>query len=288
MALNGKLIKSKQIILEVLEDNSLTLTELQPHIVARWVGDALDLIGCPYALAASFAYIPIENYRGFLPCNLHTLNQVVGVIDGSTTCFPMRSNTSTFAPYTLNGMNNTYSISLEDPFSYDEAGNPIFDLQGHTDAAVGKNMINALPYTFNDATYTVNSDYIFTNFKDGAKVLIAYWAYPIDLEGYPLIPDNIKFKEAIKAFITMKVDYQNWRKDSSDRGKKALLERSETEWAWYVGAATTAGMMPTVDQMESWKNQLVRFVPQLNRHDKAFNELGNQEFFTGGQRITRY
>jgi hypothetical protein len=57
---------------------------------------------------------------------------------------------------------------------------------------------------------------------------------------------------------------------------------------WYVGAATTAGLMPSLDMMESWKNMHLKIMPRFNEHSKFFDDLGTQQIMTNGRKHRRY
>jgi len=52
--------------------------------------------------------------------------------------------------------------------------------------------------------YNINSAFINTNFKEGT-INFAYIAMPVDSEGFPLIPDNVSYKEAAFWYILMKL-----------------------------------------------------------------------------------
>lgn len=283
--LNGKYISSKQIILEVIEDNDLQSKDYSVDVILRWVADALDLIGCYYTLVDNVALIKIQNNRGVLPCNLHSVKQVFGVLKDTDSCFPMRETTNTFHPFVLKNINYYYQLDGNEPFKLNNNGEIVFSTNGQDTTLTSKGLANNQIYTYSDATYRINDNYIFTNFTDVADVLMAFKSFPIDSEGYPLIPDNIKFKEAVKAYVRMKVDYKNWRKGKISAD---VYSYSEREWMWYCGAASSAGNMPTLGRMESWKNELTRLVPRITEYGTAFNNMGNQELYTAGNRLSRY
>ena len=52
--------------------------------------------------------------------------------------------------------------------------------------------------------YKLNDSYIYPNFQCGA-VQLSYWAIPTDDAGFPKIPDQIKFREAVSAHLTWKL-----------------------------------------------------------------------------------
>lgn len=283
MSLNGKLASSKEIVLNVLRDNDYKGQDFRYGDALMWIVEAVSLIGAPQALVNRLACIDIQDHRGLLPCDLHTVIQTSGLL-GSGVQFPMRGATNTFHPLFLPNPNSVGIVNPDQPISYDANGNPIFNFLNY-DGAISKQLVNALPYTYKDITYSMNENFIFTSFKDGAKVLMSYKAYPVDDCGFPLIPDNIKFKQAIQSYIRMKMDYRMWRKGKLD---DKVYNHSEREWAWYCGAATTAANIPSMDEMESLKQQWMHLIPRLNEHSKMFDLLGAAEFITNGQEFYRY
>jgi hypothetical protein len=124
-----------------------------------------------------------------------------------------------------------------------------------------------------DLTYKVNDGYFFSAKKDG-KVEIAYKGYATDDDGFPLIPDTTRFKTAVAAYIRMKIDYIEMRKGKLNPN---IYQMSEQEWLFYVNSAATEARMPSIDQMESLKNQMLRLIPQPNEHATSFKTLSQQE-----------
>ena len=120
-------------------------------------------------------------------------------------------------------------------------------------------------------TFDINSNHITLSTKTG-KVCLAYLAIPTDEEGLPLIPDDVSYKLAVKKYLTMKLDYIEWR-----RGTIApqVFDHSEREWMWYVGQAGNTAKMPSVDGLEAIKNATMRLLPRVNAHETFFKGLGS-------------
>jgi hypothetical protein len=282
MSLTGKQITTKEIIANVLRDNLYKFQDVEVSALIEWSSEALDLIGVPYALKDTYECIEIKEHRGELPCDLHSIKQMSGLTDSGLQ-FAMRETTGTFHPLFLNTVNGSTTINTLQPIAYDAEGDPVFNFTMGPQILPGKT-VNTAPFSYQDMTYKVNDNYIFTNFDQG-RVLLSYLAYPVDKEGYPLLPDNIKFKQAIQAYIRFKMDYRMWRKGEV---LKEVFEYSEREWLWYCGAATTAGLMPSLDRMESWKNLMTSIIPRYTAHGRFFENLGYQEYMTSGQRLRKY
>jgi len=283
MALNGKLISVNEVINNVLRDNQYKNQQFEVGSFVEWANEACDLIGVPYNLINDYAIIDIENHKGFIPCNLHTLDQAM-VLTKNGVIVPMRGSTSTTHPWNINNINDYPLVNPVQPVGFDPNGNPIINFNNY-DNAITKGLINNLPYTLRDITYNVQGNYIFTSFKDGAQVIMFYKAFPVDQEGYPLIPDDISFKQAVQSYIRLKVDYLLWRRNIIARD---VFEYSEREWMWYVGQAKTKALTPNYDMMESWKNQHLTLMPRINEQARNFEGIGQSQYINFGMRNYRY
>lgn len=277
MSLTGKYISSQEIVRNVLRDNRYSSLELSWSDAIEWSAEALDLIGAKLSYQPKLEAITINDYRGELPCDLHAITQVAGLTP-SDIQFEMRHSTNSFHPVFSTKESTTTtpinSINYTAPITTDADGNPAFNFNSQGAFTISKDSIIQTTLSVVGASYTLNDNYIFTSFKDTYKVLLAYDAFPIDKDGFPLIPDNIKFKKAVQAYIVMKADYILWRQNDLD---ERIYNHSEREWLWYVGAAHTAGVMPSVDQLESIKDMAVRLIPRINQHRYGFKFMNIQE-----------
>lgn len=277
MALTGKYISTAEIIRECYRDKRYSY-ELPWMDAIEWAVDAVQLIGAPMALEPRQALIKIEGYRGMLPCEVESITQAAGSFGGCIP-FPMVTSTNSFH----STKNNPIPINLEllgeadvttnntIPIGQDISGNPVYTFQ-NGNMSMPETITDTSNKTVrNETTYSLNGNFIFTNYEKGF-VFLAYKAFPIDQDGFPLIPDNRRFKEAVKAYICMKVDYILWR---TGELPKALFDYSEKEWLWYVGSAGNAARMPNYDGMQALMNQM-KLIPRKYAHEEFFLKLGNK------------
>lgn len=124
-----------------------------------------------------------------------------------------------------------------------------------------------------DYTYQLTNSHIFTNFATG-EVEMEYIAFPIDNEGFPMIPDDVKFIRAAVDFIAWSLARKLWMEGTLDKDKFLWIE---VETAWAVGSAQTRGTLQNLDQAETMKNALLRSIPKINEHSDGFAYLGQGE-----------
>lgn len=284
MAFNGKYLTLASIIEKVYRDNGYDL-EISWADAAEWVAEAMDLIGVPNALIDKYAIIPIEYHRGNLPCDLHTLTP--GTVINYNTKTPMRSTTDvTYLSDRYEAMKklNTQLTVTDDnidptlgTFQINKFGYPVIpdDIEylRAKEADKYSYTVRTLPMISSQDSYTINNNYIFSSFPTGT-IMMFYKAFPVDNEGLPLIPDNPRYVKAVACRVSERIDYRLWR---SGRLGRDVYEKSEQEWLWYVGAAANSMRIPTLDEAESFKNQIVRMLPKINEHYTSFKFTGDQE-----------
>lgn len=124
-----------------------------------------------------------------------------------------------------------------------------------------------------DLTYKIQGNVIFTSIKEGI-IEIAYNAFAVDSDGYPLIPDNSSFIRALELYIKKQHFTVLF-----DTGKinNAILNQTLQDYAFAVGQAQSDLVRPTIDQMESLTNSLNTLVTRVNEHRSGFVNNGTQE-----------
>lgn len=125
-----------------------------------------------------------------------------------------------------------------------------------------------------DLTYKLQNSIIYTSIKEGT-IEIAYHSIKVDKEGYPMIPENSSFIQALELYIKKKVFTILF-----DQGKinNAVLQNTQQEYAWAVGQAQRDLTMPTIDQMESISNMWTQLLQRNNEHSKGMKPLGRREY----------
>lgn len=217
-----------------------------------WAGEALDKIGAYQQYLRKVTgdlenpCLDIIDFKAKLPCDFHKLEQIA--VNG----YAARYAGNTFHHIMDGCMCTVQENDTEDVSLFSDAwGNTFTNLSGGNLKGLRQ------PYTFD-----INDNYITLNVETG-KVCIAYQAIPMDKNGFPLVPDNELYKEAISKYLIMKLDYILWRTGKiSDK----VFQHSEREWLWYVGAAKAEGRMPNLDKMEQIKNQFIKLIPTISQH----------------------
>ena len=112
-----------------------------------------------------------------------------------------------------------------------------------------------------EETYIVDCGYIKTSFDSG-KICLSYMAFTIDDDCYPLVPDDISYKEAMFWYIYKKLILLGY-----DRAINGIdYKVAETQWKYYCTQARNAANYPDIAKYSSFMNQWTRLIPSINHH----------------------
>jgi len=251
MVWNGKFVSLDRVIEKVYRDEEYD-HELDWGDALEWAGEAIALIGAPAVHIDKITNthpltpnVEVTQYRGELPIDLVYI--LPGGVRDYDTSEVYRYATDTFAiaPGTQE-VNATSGV---------------------------KNTTREIHTTNNDKTYTLNAGYIYVN-EEEVTLEIAYKAFMIDENGFPMIPDNERVIKCVASCVTYHTDHRLWRKNKIARD---VYEHSEREYQFYIASASNALRTPHPDKKESWTKAWVRLNPVLNSHMSSYKFSGNQE-----------
>jgi hypothetical protein len=126
---------------------------------------------------------------------------------------------------------------------------------------------------FHDHTFKIQSDIIYTSFKDG-YIEMAYLAIPMDNEGYPMIPDNSKYQRALEYYIR-----KEYFTVLFDMGKITLpvLQNTQQQYAFYAGQAQNDFVKLDLSRAESLFNSWSSLLPKEHAFQQGFVHDGAKE-----------
>ena len=124
-----------------------------------------------------------------------------------------------------------------------------------------------------DLTYKIQGNVIFTSMKEGT-IEIAYNAFVVDSDGYPMVPDNSTFIRALELYIKKQCFTVLF-----DLGQinQAVYHNVCQEYAWAVGQAQSDLIRPTIDQMQAITNSLNTLIWRTTEHNNGFINNGSAE-----------
>tara|TARA_Y100000310_G_C20601608_1_gene773337 strand:- start:693 stop:1505 length:813 start_codon:yes stop_codon:yes gene_type:complete len=88
-----------------------------------------------------------------------------------------------------------------------------------------------------------------------------------------MVPDDISFKEAMFWYVYKKMLLGNMTPSQNGIG----YEFADGKWRYYCTQARNAANYPDIDGYESFMDQFVRLIPNINRHAEGFAGLNRRE-----------
>lgn len=213
--------------------------------VVEYAVDFLDLMGTPGLYEEKTAVVEVHNWRGQLPCDFKDMVQV-------------RMAGSQHAKRWVDCCHRFRPVG------------PVYRASGHS-----FHMSDMKPDEFitGELTYKTQGMFIFTSTKD-VDVEVAYTAFAVDEEGYPLLPDNASLLRGLEAYIKLQ-----WFTIKFDAGEisQAVMERADKEYCWAAGDAQNELSRLDLDHAETLFNSFKTLLPRNNEHWKAFFDNGAKE-----------
>lgn len=160
MIKQNQYIKLQEVLSRILRHPMLASVNIEQAV--QYAIDFIHIFGLPDMYEDKEEIVPIKNFRGVLPCDLISINQVMDMCNH--TC--LRSMTDTFYP-------DRY-----------ERGKKTAGYIGYHD----------------ELTFKVQNHIIFTSFEEG-EVKVNYKAIPVDDDGFPLLLDNALYLKALELYI---------------------------------------------------------------------------------------
>jgi len=285
-----KTISSKVLIRKIFRDLKPSKDNWIDDAI-EWIGEALEHVGSAPQLNQKQCVLTISNHKVLLPTDLYYINQVAinnsvspvtsKELDTLTTKVKelqesivaaqadnLEYSSTTSVLHEINSrivvLENVYfkDSNRMQPLQY---GASTFHRSMHCDECVNENI------NYED-TYIIDNDYIKTSFQSGT-ICLSYMAFPTDEDCYPLIPDDISFKEAMFWYIYKKILLSN----PQFKNNGINYQFADQQWKYYCTQARNAANYPDIDKYESFMNQWVRLIPNLNRHDVGFEQLNTRE-----------
>jgi len=261
----------------------------------EWIGEALEHIGCATQLEKKVCLVPISNFKGSLPTDLYYINQVavnnavsptteteltellkqVGEIQDALSENPDQDFT-----YQLRELNSRIVVLENIYMSNESLLTPLaYCTTNFPEALHCENCVNRSAKC--KECYYVENDKIKTSFTSG-QVCLSYMAFPTDDDCYPLVPDDISYKEAMFWYIYKKMLLGG--ETPVNNGINYTF--AEQQWKYYCTQARNAANYPDIDRYESFLNQWVRLIPNINRAMSGFENLGTRETLHRGSANT--
>lgn len=267
-----------RVIAKVITDLGLGQDEIPYADFIEWIADALEHIGAYYQNIEKEAHILIEDYEGHLPCDFY---KPIRIKEG----LEINPNIETgFYAGSLQATLAAAGIEWESLSAYDRwkiiavpGLSKIDNMLGQVNQNLhfNKNLIgNPITNAITNKDYNINFNKITTAFRYGI-IQIQYLAFPVDERGFPLVPDDVSYRDAlfwkVAYHISMRSPHLLANKQMQD------LEYCRQMWNKYCVQARASANMPDLDMLIRLKNNWLRLVNDPHFDRTWFRENGTQD-----------
>ena len=300
MANQVKLTSIERVIAGLYRDLK-PVVELSENDLIEWAGEALEQIGAYTQLEEKVASLEVDGYKAILPSGVHKVIQVAyKYTEGSPSTTPMLTTASPCTTCSDNGcdpecptcadvcetsaqliQNAELFLQYYKPNSFRATGY-YYDHYKPLRLTSGP---FAIPHTSDckdctgisstcDQEYSLDWPYIKTSFQKGF-ICVAYVGQALDDRGFPLIPDEVSYVEAIKRYIIYKLKYSEFLQGQTP---PQVYGKLEEDWHWYCAQARSKATMPdTIDKLQNLTDQKNRLIPKVRRYQGFFGNLHTPE-----------
>lgn len=123
-------------------------------------------------------------------------------------------------------------------------------------------------------TYSIKDNHIDISVET-ATLELAYTAFKVDENGFPMIPNNERVKECVRSYITYRMDHKLWRRNKlSDK----VYEESKRESDWYIGSAQNALRIMNPERRKIWTKYWTQVLPTMMSSDPSDKSQLNEDY----------
>lgn len=284
---------SKELVARFIRDFGISNNNMAADLY-EWIGDAIQGIGYGANVEIKTAEVCIENHRGCYPCGLLNIIGVMyknyrlplgsdvslyGIVDWSRNSRANPSNED------LVKLQKLVDLLAEQQKDYDDylinGGSPTdpeaekllsYITQTSTQITNISSNMSLGKYTneYNIDYYNATTDGIVTSFPSGV-VHIVYSSFPFDAEGFPLLINTFKYKEAVTWYCMYRAILRGYEHKTITDFRFAL-----EMWEKYRYQSMNEAKMFSQDEAEQFKNMWT---------NAKFNAESWQNFFIHGEQL---
>lgn len=204
----------------------------------EWSGEAIEFIGQYNQLEKKQIVGEVTSHTLSLPTDLFELIQIAYAPDTTTTLANFADKPKYPLPKSSKSFHKgiSQSVTGEQPYNYENS-------------------------------YIMNPGYLHFTFETGI-VGVSYLGLALDDNGFPLIPDNVSYKTAIFWYILNRMILGGYRHIDPNIN----FITSEQRWLKYCNQARNKMAMMDIGQLEAFKDNWVRMVPNTAANFQFFRE----------------
>ena len=256
-------------ILDDLSDHPL-LRDVTLDTAIRYAIRFVELHGYPQLFLDKLADVEIHHFRGELPCDLISIDQVRDKCSGIC----LRAMTKSFNPGLKEPPQHTQERHIS---QFPNLANGYRNPMVPPPYMEGMDRMCDHPHHHHfhghEMSFKTQGRIIYTSFPEGT-VEMAYKSIPVDEQGLPLLIDDENYLAALEAYIKVRVFTVKF-----DTGKISdkVLENAKQDYAWLSAQLMDTMTIPSVSEMESISRMWNNLVSNRHEFEHQFNQFSRNE-----------
>lgn len=264
-------VSSQAILAKVYRDFGIDDPSWEIDAI-EWIGEALEFIGAGVPMEKKEVWTDVNDHTAKLPEDLIYLTSVQVVNNA-----PLKDDwkTSDF-PYDLDKVQDKkkWKLPRQNSITHDGIGDSSTDrVYEYGDQSTSSDSYESPKDSaplFRDGeveSYVLNPNYIHTTFETGL-ILFVYKGVPTDNDGFPLVPDHVKFKEACSWYIAKKLKLRGNAQVSVD------YSTANQMWNKRCTQARNQANFPDLDKYEEFLQHWTQMVNKRHFNKSNLNTIG--------------
>lgn len=107
-----------------------------------------------------------------------------------------------------------------------------------------------------EESFSLNPNYILTTFEEG-EILVSYKSFPVDEDGFPLVPDNQYFKEALFWYCYRQMIFRGYK----PKVDQITYDFADHKWKFYCSGARNKANYPDITGYQRFRDVWVGLIP---------------------------
>lgn len=267
-------VSAKEIVAKVIRSLGYKLPSHMIDDVLEFIGEGIGLLQVTRSLFVTSTgdidcpgEVLIKNYCASLPCGF--IN-ILAVEDEWGNRLPEGSEVGDITSFTARqkiglGISGTPRVSVfeVDPYTHQTSDGTPTTEPGSTTPIYGEDLTQQTLDNRGSHYYRIQGNYIQVSFETG-YVKLHYLTLPVDADGYPLIPDNENFKQALEWHIIRRLIGAGYEhKVFSYKEADELFER-------YAARGIAEVSYPSLDSMARMHRGNIRLITPYTMQEDFF------------------
>jgi len=276
-------VSAKEVMARIIRNTGYRLPSVYHDDILEWIPEAIGMLQVTRSMekvstpdCGSPGEYRVKNHMHPLPCGFQGLDAVEDengrvIPEGGDITDLRRPTTQQHRGLAEGNSEVRPTVFNVNPLQHQTQDGTPTTKPGSTIPLYGTDLekMQSIPSEFQ--YYKISGNYIQTSFEEGF-IKLHYWTIPVCSEGYPLIPDNENFKQAIYWYVLSMLigaGYQH---------KVFSFDQAFEYWEKYANRAVNEVSYPSISSMHRLAKSSVRLIPPINFYEDFFigSEFGER------------